>query len=261
MDILALLLIGAVAGLLAGLLGIGGGAIIVPALVFWFEHQNVATEVIMQAAIGTSLATIVFTAISSIRAHHAHGAIHWPAFLQLTPGVLLGAFVGAGIAHFLPGATLRLLFGLFLWVIAVQLVWRVTPKPSRALPGVAGMASAGGVIGVLSALFGIGGGTISVPFLTWRSLPIARAIATASAVGLPIALAGTAGYVITGWNVVGLPAWRLGYIALVPLAALVVTSMLLAPFGARLAHRLPQLTLRRIFAIVLALLGLRLLWT
>lgn len=258
-DILALLLLGATAGLLAGLLGIGGGAIIVPMLVLLFEHQGVDRNVQMQAAIGTSLATIVFTAVSSIRAHHARGAIRWPVFWQLTPGILFGALIGAVIAHWLPGSALKSLFGAFLIVVSLQMVRGSTVKSHRPLPGTPGMVTAGGVIGVLSSLFGIGGGSISVPFLTWRSVPTVQAIATASAIGLPIAIAGTIGYIVTGFYAENLPAWSLGYIVLPAFATIAVSSIIFAPLGARLAHRLPQLTLRRIFAAMLALIGLRLL--
>ncbi|MBI3897165.1 MAG: sulfite exporter TauE/SafE family protein [Gammaproteobacteria bacterium] len=259
MDIVVLLLIGAVAGVMAGLLGIGGGVIVVPALAFLFERQGVSPAVVMQMAIGTSLAAIVFTSLSSIRAHHARGAVRWPAFWQLLPGILIGGLVGAAIAHGLSGKMLKVLFGGFILLVALQLAWKLAPVPHRPLPGRPLMLGWGGLIGALSSLFGIGGGTISVPFLMWCSVPTVQAIATAAAIGLPIALAGTAGYVLTGWNVAELPPGSLGYVALMPMLALAAASVLFAPLGARLAHRLQQLTLRRIFALFLTAVGLRLL--
>jgi uncharacterized membrane protein YfcA len=259
MDTLVLILVGAVAGTLAGLLGIGGGAIIVPVLALLFEHQGVDPDVVMQAAIGTSLATIVFTAISSVRAHQARGAIRWPVFWQLTPGILVGALIGAAIAHWLPGKTLKMLFGVFLLLVAIQMARGMAVQSHRALPARRWMLLAGGGIGVLSSLFGIGGGSLSVPFLTWCSLSAVEAIATSAAIGLPIALAGTFGYVVMGTYATGLPPWSVGYVVLAPFAGVVVASVVFAPLGVRLAHRLPHVTLQRVFAIFLTALGLRLL--
>lgn len=260
MDILILLLVGAVAGMLAGLFGVGGGAVIVPVLALVFEHQGVAHDVLMQSAIGTSLATIVFTAISAIRAHQARRAIRWPVFRQLTPGVLAGALAGASIAHLLPGETLQTLFGIFLLVLAALTARKALTASGGRLPRRPWMLLAGGAIGALSSLFGIAGAAMSVPFLTWCGLSPVQAVATAAALSLPMALAGTAGYVVTGWQATGLPPFSLGYVALPAFAGIVVASMLLAPLGARLAHRMRPLVLRRAFAVVLAVLGLHMLF-
>jgi uncharacterized protein len=259
METLALVLAGALAGTLAGLLGVGGGALIVPVLVLFFERHGVDPNVATQAAIGTSLATIVFTAVSSIRAHQARGAIHWPAFWQLTPGIALGAVAGAVIAHWLPGSTLKVLFAIFALFIAAQMARGMTVESQRPLPSRAWMVVAGGVIGILSSLFGIGGGSISVPLLTWFSIPAVQAIATAAAIGLPIALFGTVSYVVAGWSVPGLPPSSLGYVVLSPFLGIVVASTMFAPLGARLAHRLSPTTLQRIFAAFLTIMALRLL--
>ena len=260
MEILILLLVGAAAGVMAGLLGVGGGVIIVPALVFLFERQGVHPDVVVQAAIGTSLATIVFTAMSSIRAHQRRGAIRWPIFWQLTPGVLAGALFGAAIAHVLPGKTLKVLFGVFLLLVAFELARGGATAGHRQLPGRPMMLVAGAVIGSLSSLFGVGGGSISVPFLTWCSVPVVQAVATASAIGLPIAIAGTIGYILTGLQAEGLPPASIGYVMLLPLVVIAIASVLLAPLGAWIAHRLPQVILRRVFAVFLTLVGLRLLF-
>jgi uncharacterized membrane protein YfcA len=260
MDTLVLIVVGAVAGTLSGLLGIGGGAIIVPVLALLFEHQGMSDGVLMQAAIGTSLATIFFTSVSSVRAHHARRSIRWPVFWQLTPGIVVGTLIGAAVAHWLPGNVLKILFGAFLLLIAAQMARGQTLNSHRPLPRPRSMALAGGVIGALSALFGIGGGSLSVPFLTWCSLKPVEAIATSAAMGVPIALGGTIGYVVTGLYASGLPPWSVGYVVLPPFAGVVVASVLFAPLGARLAHRLPQLTLQRVFAALLVVLGLRLLF-
>lgn len=259
METLALVLAGALAGTLAGLLGVGGGALIVPVLVLFFERHGVDLNVAMQAAIGTSLATIVFTAMSSIRAHHMRGAIHWSAFWQLTPGIAVGAIAGAAVAHSLPGRTLKVLFAVFALFIAAQMARGMTVKSQRPLPPLPWMLAAGVVIGILSSLFGIGGGSISVPLLTWFSIPAVQAIATAAAIGLPIALFGTASYIVAGWNAPGLPPGSLGYVVLWPFLGIVVASTLFAPLGARLAHRLSPTTLQRIFAVFLTIIALRLL--
>ena len=261
MDIVLLVLVGAVAGMLAGLFGIGGGVVIVPVLAFVFEHQGVASGALMQSAIGTSLATIVFTAISSIRAHHARGSIRWPVFWRLTPGILLGAVVGAAIAHILASDTLKIMFGVFLLFVAAQMARAAMRNSDRPLPRAPWLALAGGGIGTLSSLFGIGGGAISVPFLSWCGLPAVQAVATAAAIGLPIALAGTASYIVTGMQATDLPPLSVGYVVLPAFAGIVVASMLFAPLGARLAHRLRPLTLRRSFAVLLALFGVRMLFS
>ena len=259
MDILLLVLVGAIAGMLAGLFGIGGGVVIVPVLAFVFEHQGVATGALMQSAIGTSLATIVFTAISSIRAHHARGSIRWSVFRQLTPGILVGALAGGAIAHLLPSATLKTMFGVFLLFVAAQMAREMVASSTRQLPTRPWMVFAGAGIGALSSLFGIGGGAISVPFLTWRGLPPVQAVATAAAIGLPIASAGTLTYIVTGMQARDLPPLSLGYVVLPAFAGIVVASILFAPLGARLAHRLRPIVLRRLFAVLLAIFGLRML--
>jgi uncharacterized membrane protein YfcA len=259
MDLLLLVGMGAVAGILAGLLGIGGGIIIVPVLALVFEHQGVATEVLMHVAIGTSLATIVVTSMSSIRAHHRRGAVEWSVFRGITPGVVVGGLAGAAIAKFLPGETLRLAFGVFMLLVATQMAFARPPAPHRALPGVAGLSMAGGLIGLISAIMGVGGGSMSVPFLTWCNLSVRHAVATSAAIGLPIAIAGSLGFVVSGWGATQRPDWSLGYVNGPAFLGIVVASTLFAPLGARLAHSIPERALKRGFALFLTVLGLRLL--
>jgi uncharacterized membrane protein YfcA len=253
------LLLGAFAGLVAGLLGVGGGLIIVPVLVFIFTGQGVAEHLIVHLAVGTSLATIVFTSISSVRAHHQHGAVLWQAFWQLTPGIVIGAWLGALLADVLASDQLRRFFGVFELLVAIQMTFNVKPRPHRQLPGRAGMVGAGSVIGAISAIVGIGGGTMTVPFLVWCNVAMRKAVATSSACGLPIAVAGATGFIVTGWNAVDLPAYSSGYVYWPAFIGIVIASILSAPLGARLAHRLPAAQLKRIFAVLLYILGLRML--
>lgn len=255
----AYIALGTVAGVLAGLLGIGGGLIIVPALAWLFGMAGFDPAAIMHLAVGTSLATIVFTSISSIVAHHRRGAVLWQVFRRLTPGIVLGAWLGAAVAHLLPTTALRTVFGVFELIVAVQMGFALLPEGHRALPGRVGMMFAGSVIGGVSALLGIGGGTLSVPFLIWCQVSVRQAVATAAAVGLPIAVGGASGFIVTGLGVGDLPPATFGYLYLPALAGIVVASVLFAPLGAHLAHTLPTSVLKRIFALVLALLGLRML--
>lgn len=258
-TLLIYLLVGAFVGLIAGLLGVGGGLIIVPALVFVFQGQGVDPSVIVHLAIGTSLATIAITSVSSMRAHHRHGAVQWAVFRRLTPGIVVGALLGAVIADFLPTKAMRLWFGIFELLVAAQIGFNLMVAPRGHLPGALGTNIAGGVIGAISAALGIGGGTLTTPFLVWCNFSLRQAVATSSACGLPIALAGAAGFVATGWNNSVLPAWSSGYLYWPAFAGIVVSSLLFAPLGAKLTHTLPVVVLRRFFAIFLAVLGVRML--
>jgi uncharacterized membrane protein YfcA len=250
---------GAFAGLLAGLLGVGGGLLIVPVLAFSFAAQGMAGEVQMHLAVGTSLATIIFTSLSSITAHHRRGAVAWPVFRAISPGIVLGALFGAVIARWLPTLSLRTLFGVFELMVALQMGFSLKPAAHRGLPGRWGMGAAGVVIGTLSSLVGIGGGTLTVPFLLWCNVAMQRAIATSAACGLPIAVAGATGFVVAGWHHPQLPAWSSGYLYWPALLGVSTASVLLAPLGARLAHSMPTLLLKRLFALLLLGLALRML--
>ncbi len=257
--ILAYLVVGAFAGLIAGLLGVGGGLVIVPVLALLFERAGVDAAVLMHLAIGTSLATIVVTSLSSLRAHARCGAVRWDVFIALTPGIVLGALTGAAMASRLTGHSLRAFFGLFELAVALQIGFDLVTSAHRRLPGTPGMTLAGGVIGFVSAIVGIGGGTLTVPFLVWCNVSIRQAVATAAACGLPIALAGASGFVASGWAEAGLPPGSTGFLYWPAFAGIAVASVLMAPFGARLAHRLPTQMLRRLFAVFLVILGVRML--
>lgn len=258
-EILPFLALGAVAGTLAGLLGIGGGLLIVPGLAFLLGDGTVPADRLMQFAVGTSLATIVATALSSIRAHHRRGAVDWNVMARLTPGIIGGALLGAAIADLLPTRTLAIVFGVFLLIISVRLFLPGQPAAHRRLPGYLGTTTYGAGIGTLSSLLGIGGGTLTVPLLTWHNTDVRAAVGTASACGLPIAVAGTIGFIVMGLGTGGLPTGATGYVYWPAFLAVVPTSMAFAPLGARLAHTLPRMALRRGFAIFVAIVGVRML--
>lgn len=257
----AYLLLGAFVGFFAGLLGVGGGAIMVPMLTTLFAAQGFPREHMVHLALGTSMAAIVLTSISSLRAHHAHGAVRWDIVKGIAPGVLLGTFAGTFIATSAPTRPLAIFFACFTAYVAVQMILNVKPKPSRELPGMLGLAGVGGGIGAISALVAIGGGSLSVPFMTWCNVKMQNAIGTSAAIGLPIALAGALGYLINGWGTGGLPDWSFGFVYLPALLLIGVVSTLTAPVGARLAHRLPVAMLKKIFAGVLMLLSAKMLHT
>lgn len=253
--------LGLFAGFVAGLLGVGGGLIIVPVLSFVFAAHHFPDAYLLHLALGTSLASIVFTSISSFRAHHAHGAVNWKIWREVTPGIITGTLLGSVLAAHLSTHFLKVFFVIFLFYVGTQMILDIKPKASRDLPGLPGMFGAGNVIGAVSSLVGIGGGTLSVPFMTWCNVKLHQAIGTSAAIGFPIAVAGAAGYVANGLRVDGLPEYSLGFIYLPALAAIAVASILTAPFGAKLAHRLPVKKLKKIFAVLLYTLGVRMAWS
>lgn len=251
--------VGAFAGVLAGLLGVGGGVVIVPALALSFGWLALPGDHLMQLAVGTSLATIVTTSLSSIRAHHKRGAVIWPVVAKITPGIVLGAILGALIADSISSEALRIVFGTFLLIASAHMLFGRPPAPHRDLPGSGGLVTAGGVIGSFSALVGIGGGTLTVPFLAWCNTEMKRAVATSAACGLPIAVAGSLSFVIAGLNETDLPDWSTGYLYWPGFVGIAAASALSAPLGARLAHSLPTATLKRVFAALLLAVGTRML--
>ena len=258
---LAYLALGAVVGFFAGLLGVGGGGIMVPALTALFAAQGLPFEHLIHVSLATSMAAIVVTSASSLRAHQQHGAIQWPIVKGITPGILIGTFGAALIAAYIPSLPLAIFFVVFMAYVAVQMWLNIKPKPLRQLPSPLGLTGAGLVIGGVSALVAIGGGSLSVPFMTWCNVKIQQAIATSAAIGLPIAIAGTLGYLVSGWGVQGLPQYTLGFIYLPAVLAISVVSVFTAPIGAKLAHRLPVATLKKLFALLLIGLSLKMLHT
>ncbi len=251
MHWLAYLGIGALVGFAAGLLGIGGGVVMVPLLVLVFADSGMPAEHVLHIALGTALAAMTFTSISSMRAHHAHGGVDWKIARAMSPGMLVGSFAAALAAGWIPTRPLAVMFTALVFYAATQILLDLKPSTTRELPGAWGLFSAGAAIGAISSLLAAGGAFLTIPFLAWCKVPLRRAIGTAAANGLPIALAGTAGYVLQGMRLTGLPSPSLGYVYLPALALVVATSILAAPLGARLAHRLPIKRLRQIFALLL----------
>ncbi|MEM5530026.1 sulfite exporter TauE/SafE family protein [Gammaproteobacteria bacterium AS21] len=258
-TVLLYLVLGAGAGLTAGLFGIGGGLLIVPVLIFVFELQNVSADVLTHAAVATSLATIVITSISSVIAHHKKGAVQWQLFKPLTLGILLGAIIGVNTAALLSGAILQLIFGCFALLVAMQMAFGFKPNTGQGSTSTITLASAGTFIGWASAIFGIGGGTLTVPFLTWKNIQMQKAVATAAACGLPIALSGALTNIYVGWDSQLMPPWSIGYIYLPAFVGIIITSTIFAKLGAKLAHSLPADKLKKIFAIFLFFVAVRLL--
>lgn len=250
-------LLGAFVGFFAGLLGLGGGGVMVPILTSLFIAQDFPRDQVVHLALGTSMAGIVLTSLSSLRAHHAHGAVRWDIVRGITPGILLGTFGATFVAARVDTAVLAVFFACFMTYVALQMLLNIKPKPARELPGGLGMNLVGLGIGGISALVAIGGGSLSVPFMTWCNVKVQNAIGTSSAIGLPIALAGTVGYLVNGWGSPGTPPLTLGYIYLPALVLTAAVSILFAPLGARLAHRLPVATLKKVFAAALVLLALK----
>ncbi len=253
--ILELLVLGAFTGFLAGLLGIGGGMLLVPFLTLLLSARGLPAQHVVKMAIATSLATICFTSIASVRAHHGRGAVLWPIVRLLAPGLLLGSMLGAQLAKALPAQVLSLLFALFAAFSALQQLRDRKPMPMRQLPHGAGMFAVGGGVGLLAALVGAGGAFAAVPFMTWCNVKIHNAVATSAALGFPIAVAGTFGYVIAGWSLPDLPPGALGFVYLPALLAISAASILTAPLGVRCAHRLDTRHLRHVFVALLIALG------
>ena len=254
--VIELAVLGIATGFLAGLLGIGGGMMMVPFITIIMSNRGVAPDLAVKMAIATSMATIMFTSVSSVWAHHKRGAVRWDIVKRLSPGIVTGSLVGSlGVFALLKGAYLAIFFGLFVGFSATQMFLDKKPEPSRHLPGTSGLLAAGSLIGFLSGLVGAGGAFISVPFMTWCNVAIRNAVATSAALGFPIAVANVFGYIISGFSVQNLPAGAYGYIWLPALAVIAVCSFLMAPLGAKAAHTLPIGKLKRIFASILYVLA------
>ena len=258
--VMALCAMGIFGGFAAGLLGIGGGMILVPFMTMIFESLQVPPQLIVHMAIATCLATILFTSISSVRAHHLQGAVQWRIVRLLSPGILVGSWIGPWIGKQMNTMVMALFFGIFVAVAATQMLIETKPGAHRDLPGPGGMFAAGGVVGVLAGLVGAGGGFVSIPFMTWCNVRIHSAVATSAALGFPIALAGTLSNIYFGWGEADLPKYSFGFIYLPALAVIATASVLMAPLGARTAHKWPVQRLRKVFAFILYALAIYMLW-
>jgi uncharacterized membrane protein YfcA len=252
--ILELTVLGLAVGFIAGLLGIGGAMLMVPAMSVILGSRGYPSEHTAKMAVATSLATICFTSLSSLRAHQRRKAVLWPVVRLLAPGIIVGSLVGAHLAVALPGKVLGITFAVFVALSATQMLLDLKPKSVRTLPGPAGTFGMGSLIGVVSALVGAGGAFISVPFMTWCNVKIHDAVGTSAALGFPIAAAGTAGYVWAGRDLPALPG-AVGYLYLPGLVIIAIASMAMAPLGARTAHRMNPKPLRSGFAVVLYFLA------
>jgi uncharacterized protein len=254
-------LTGIVTGVLAGLLGVGGGLIVVPALSYLFELQGFPAEATLHLAIGTSLGTIVFTSLSSTTAHHRQGAVDWGIVARITPGILVGTALGGILAAHMETSVLKAVFAAFLIVVAIQMLSGAKPRPTRQLPGSLGSSAVGLVIGAVSGLVGIGGGSMSVPFMVWCNVGMRRAVGTSAAIGFPIAFSGALSYMINGLRASTGVAHAFGYLHLPSLAGVAFLSVLTAPLGARLTSILDPGRVKRGFAGLLLVMSAKMLWS
>jgi len=248
---------GAFVGLLAGLLGIGGGMTLVPILATLFDAQKLAPDHSVHMALGTAMASAVLTASASVRAHHRRGAVDWRIALQLAPGMVLGSLLSSVASGWIAQRHLALAFALIAYGGATQLLLGRPASPHAAMPGRTATALTGLAIGVICGLVSAGGAFLTVPWMLFCGVPMLTAIGTGAAIAVPVVLVGTIGYVATGWHVPGLPPLALGFVYLPALVALVLASSLTASAGAHLAHRLPVVVLKRIFAVLLYILATR----
>jgi uncharacterized protein len=256
----ALLVLGGAVGFLAGLLGIGGGMTMVPLLTIVFTRQGFAPDHIVHMAVATATATILFTSVASMREHQRHHAILWPVVAALAPGIIVGSLVGPQVVGGMSTAVLSAFYGVFVAAAATNTLLDRKPKPTRELPGRGGLFAVGGGIGLVSSMVGAGGAFLSVPFMTACNIGIRNCVATSAALGLPIAVAGTIGFIVAGLGQHELPPHTVGYVYLPALLAIVAASVISAPMGARAAHRWPVTKLKRAFAILLYVLASYMLW-
>ncbi len=259
--IAAYLVAGAAVGFLAGLLGIGGGMSLVPILSALFAAQSFAPEHTVHLALGTGMASVMFTSTASVREHFRHGGVDVGIVRRMVPGMLAGTLLSTLASGWIPQRVLALAFAVIVLGGATQILLGRKPAPGRSLPGPAGLFAVGLVIGILCGLVSAGGAFLTVPFMLFCGVSLHVAIGTAAAIGIPVAVVGALGYLLSGLRVSGLPDWTIGFVYLPALVALVAASVLTAPIGARAAHRLPVLTLKRVFAALLYLLALKMILT
>ena len=258
-SVVIFLLLGAVVGFFAGLLGVGGGGVMVPVLTSYFLYKNVPVESVVHLALGTSMASIIMTSASSLYAHQKHQGVVWDIVKTMAPGVLIGTFVATYFVTHISSLYLAIFFALFMAYVSIQMFLNMQPKPSCTIPGKVSLLTAGGGIGAISAVVAIGGGSLTVPFLAWHNVALKKAIGTSAAIGFPIAIAGTLGYLINGWSSDYQQDYLFGFIYLPAVLLISLVSYFTAPLGARLAHKLPVPVLKKVFAVFLMLLGIKML--
>lgn len=258
--LLPLIMIGAFAGFLAGLLGIGGGMVVVPIVLWLLERQQIGGAYSQHLAIGTSFAVMVFTTFSGMMAQHRRGAVRWDVVRQMSPAMVAGGLMGSAVARWLPMQFLQLFFTVFVLAVALQMLMRFKPKPGRHLPGWSGLSAAGGLFGMLSSWIGIGGGSLSVPFLIYCNVPVHQATGTSGGLAWPMAVSGAVGYLVSGWGVAGLPPHAFGFWYLPAVAILAACTVLLAPVGVRVAHRLSPEKLKMAVGLLMLVIALQMAW-
>ena len=259
--VFSFLLLGSFVGVMAGLLGIGGGGIMVPVLTTIFLLQGVPVENVVHLALGTSMASIIITSTSSMRAHNSKGAVVWKVVKGMASGIIIGTFMATFIASHSSSLYLAVFFSIFMAFVSVQMLLNKKPKPSRELSGNRSLFIAGMGIGAISALVSIGGGSLTVPYLAWQNINIKKAIGTSAAIGLPISIAGTTGYVINGWSSSSMENYTFGFVYLPAVVLISATSFITAPYGVNLAHKLPVDVLKKVFAVLLMILSLKMLFS
>ena len=257
--IVAFLLLGAFVGFMAGLLGVGGGGIMVPMLTTIFIAQGVPIEQVVHLALGTSMASIIFTSLSSMRAHQAKGGVLWPIVKGMAGGILVGTFIATFIAASISSLYLAIFFALFMAYVALQMFKNNKPTADKDISGSGELLLAGGGIGAISALVSIGGGSLTVPYLIWRNIELKKAIGTSAAIGLPISIAGTLGFLINGWSNTSMADFTVGFIYLPAVILISMMSFIFAPYGVKMAHQLPVPVLKKVFALLLIMLSIKML--
>ena len=257
--IIAFLMLGLVVGFMAGLLGIGGGGIMVPVLTSIFLAQGVPVEQVVHMALGTSMASIVITSFASMRAHHKKGAVMWNVVKYMAGGVVIGTFTATFLATYMKSAQLAIFFSIFMAYVSIQMAIDKKPKPSRELSAPSSLFSVGSLIGIVSALVSIGGGSLTVPYLVWQNIDLKKAIATSAAIGFPLSIAGTIGYIVNGMMQQSSSELMLGFVYLPGVVLISIVSYFTAPLGAKMAHTLPVAKLKKIFALLLMILSIKML--
>ncbi len=257
--ILLYMVLGAFVGFMAGLLGVGGGGILVPLLTFIFTYQCMSADNVVHLALGTSLTCMIISSIASVRAHAARGAVEWRIVGGMAPGIILGAFLVTQVAANVNSVYIAVFFALFMALVAGQMFLNWQPAPSRKPTNLCGLMMAGAGIGSISALAAVGGGFLTVAYLGYKNLDMKKAVGTSAAIGLPIAIAGTVGYLISGWSKTASNSYTLGFVYVPAFLAIAIASFVAAPYGARCSHSLPDVVLKKIFAVVSLILSITML--
>jgi uncharacterized membrane protein YfcA len=258
--LIELYVLGMLAGTLSGLLGIGGGLVVVPGLLYLFAHNvSMPNDALMHMAVGTSLAVMIVTTLRSLLSHLKRDVEFWSIYKPIMPGVIIGTILGALLAHYLQSRSLEIVFAVFILILSIRLLFPAKVNSLRKLPGNRALSVFGLLVGAKSGLLGVGGGALTIPFLTHSNVNIRQAVVVSAATGLTVACIGTVCFILNGWWAVGLPAWSTGYIYWPAWLPMVLGSIVFAPLGTRLPHHLPAPLLKRFFGVFLVLVAIRML--